>query len=158
MRGAIRSHSVRLLAGAVVLLLVAGGIAYATIPHSSGVYTACLTTKTGTVRLIDRLVEDGVVVRSSAAEDRRAVSLRLTPTGEAVDAAILSARQASLSAALDALTPEEAAQFGRLAEKVLRGLIRHEDHAYRACRLGDYRVCQDCPVDAELRAGATAAS
>lgn len=108
----------------------------------------------GTVRLVDRLVEDGVVVRSTAAEDRRAVALRLTPSGEAADAAILSARQASLSAALDALSPEEAEQFGRSAAKVLRGLIRHEDNAYRTCRLCDYRVCQDCPVDAELRGGA----
>lgn len=31
----------------------AGGVAYATIPDSGGVYTACMLTKVGTIRLID---------------------------------------------------------------------------------------------------------
>jgi hypothetical protein len=34
-------------------LLVAGGVAYATIPSGSGVYTACMLKATGTIRLID---------------------------------------------------------------------------------------------------------
>ena len=38
---------------AVVALAVATGIAYATIPDSSGVYTACKLNATGTIRLID---------------------------------------------------------------------------------------------------------
>ena len=42
-----------LLALTVTALLTAAGIAYATIPDSGGVYTACMLTKTGTIRLID---------------------------------------------------------------------------------------------------------
>jgi hypothetical protein len=37
----------------VALVLVLGGVAYATIPSSSGVYTACVLYPTGTIRLID---------------------------------------------------------------------------------------------------------
>jgi hypothetical protein len=39
---------------AVVLFAVAGGAAYATIPDSAGVYTACKLRVTGTIRLIDK--------------------------------------------------------------------------------------------------------
>lgn len=106
----------------------------------------------GTVRLVDRLVEDGVVFRAPSETDRRTVALRLTPRGDAADAAILRARRSSLSAALDVLSPEEATTLCGLAEKMLRGLISHEDHAYRTCRLCEYRVCERCPVEAELLA------
>src|SRR5207248_5644801 len=37
----------------VAVLAVAGGIAYAAIPDSAGVYTACKLNATGTIRLID---------------------------------------------------------------------------------------------------------
>jgi collagen triple helix repeat protein len=41
------------VAAAVLLVLVAAGAAYATIPDGHGVYTACLLKSTGTIRLID---------------------------------------------------------------------------------------------------------
>ena len=44
---------VRVAVLSVVLLGLAGGIAYATIPDSNHVYTACMLKATGTVRLID---------------------------------------------------------------------------------------------------------
>lgn len=44
---------VRVAVLSVVLLGLAGGIAYATIPDSNHVYTACMLKVTGTVRLID---------------------------------------------------------------------------------------------------------
>jgi DNA-binding MarR family transcriptional regulator len=109
----------------------------------------------GAVRLVDRLVADGLVVRVPAETDRRAVALKLTELGDTTCSAILSARQGGLSAALRSLTAEEAAMFGKLAEKVLRGLIRREDHAYRTCRLCNWTVCLDCPVNDELRLIAT---
>ena len=37
----------------VVVMLVAGGVAYASIPDSGGVLTACMNTKTNLVRMID---------------------------------------------------------------------------------------------------------
>ncbi len=44
---------VRVAVLSVVLLSLAGGIAYATIPNGNHVYTACVLRATGTVRLID---------------------------------------------------------------------------------------------------------
>src|SRR5215469_6755160 len=42
-----------LVLGGLAVLLVAGGIAYATIPDGGGVYTACRLNNVGTIRLID---------------------------------------------------------------------------------------------------------
>jgi hypothetical protein len=44
----------RIAAVAVVGALAAAGVAYAAIPDSNGVYTACMLNGVGTVRLIDR--------------------------------------------------------------------------------------------------------
>lgn len=104
----------------------------------------------GTVRLVDRLVAEGLAVRVAAPDDGRAVALSLTVLGETTCAAILSARQNGLASALAILSSEELQQFGELAAKVLRGLVSNEDHAYRFCRLCNYTVCLDCPVEAEL--------
>jgi Gp5 C-terminal repeat (3 copies) len=41
------------LVAVVVIVLAAGGVAYATIPDANGVYTACRLNATGTIRLID---------------------------------------------------------------------------------------------------------
>lgn len=46
-------RSARIVVAATVVGLVGAGIAYATIPDSSGVYTGCLLKATGTIRLID---------------------------------------------------------------------------------------------------------
>jgi hypothetical protein len=43
---------------ALLAMLVAGGVAYATIPDSNNVYTACVHKSTGAVRLIDRSQAD----------------------------------------------------------------------------------------------------
>jgi hypothetical protein len=52
MRISKRRTGALVLAGLAVLLM-AGGIAYATIPDSGGVYTACRLNNVGTIRLID---------------------------------------------------------------------------------------------------------
>ncbi|WP_207480936.1 MarR family winged helix-turn-helix transcriptional regulator [Arenibaculum pallidiluteum] len=106
----------------------------------------------GAVRLVDRLQADGLVARQPSERDRRAVALVLTPEGEKACAAILAARQGTLARALAALSPEERAVFGRLAEKMLRAALQSEEHAYTVCRLCDPGACTDCPVDAELEA------
>lgn len=41
-------------AGALFAAAIAGGIAYATIPNDSKVFTACMLNKVGTIRLIDK--------------------------------------------------------------------------------------------------------
>ena len=45
-------RGVRFLATTIVVLSLAGGIAYATIPYNGNVFTACIK-KVGTIRLID---------------------------------------------------------------------------------------------------------
>lgn len=106
----------------------------------------------GAVRLVDRLVEDGMIVRGAASHDRRAVALSLTKSGEDIARAIAEERQSGLSRALAALAPDERASLGALAGKLLRNLVGDEDDAYATCRLCDRDVCEDCPVDAELEA------
>jgi hypothetical protein len=49
----IQRRSVRLIAFGSVAVLVLAGVAYATIPGSGNVYTACMLKNVGTIRLID---------------------------------------------------------------------------------------------------------
>jgi len=111
----------------------------------------------GAVRLVDRLCEDGLVFRGMSARDRRAVALHLTDKGEAACSAILLARQGGLAPALSHLNAVELATFGALAEKILRGVVENQDHAYAICRLCDCVACSDCPVDDELQGRAAKA-
>jgi hypothetical protein len=53
MLGYIGRHTGRVVLFGVLLFAVLGGIAYATIPDSNGVYTACRLNGVGTIRLID---------------------------------------------------------------------------------------------------------
>ena len=106
----------------------------------------------GTVRLVDRLTKDGLVERRASVEDRRAVALHLTDHGEANCAAILTARRASIAGALQSLDLKERKLLGRLAEKLLTGLIQGEDEAYQVCRLCDRQSCNACPVEGALEA------
>jgi DNA-binding MarR family transcriptional regulator len=101
----------------------------------------------GAVRLVDRLAADGLVVREISERDRRAVALKLTETGLETCTKIRASRLGSLARALDVLDEEERATLGRLAEKMLRGLVESVDHAYTVCRLCDETAC---PVDSAL--------
>lgn len=104
----------------------------------------------GAVRLVDRLAENGLVVRGASASDRRAVELRLTAAGEATCRAVIAARDRAIARAMTSLTAEEQQTFGALAEKMLRGFVADLDHAYAVCRLCDYDACSNCPVEDEL--------
>ncbi|WGF89104.1 MarR family winged helix-turn-helix transcriptional regulator [Marinivivus vitaminiproducens] len=115
---------------------------------------ALLLSHPGAVRLVDRLVAEGAVVRQPRPDDRRAVALRLTEAGDRSSALILDARRTRLARALAALEPGERRTLGRLAEKLLASFIRDVDHAYATCRLCDSASCPDCPVDAALSARA----
>ena len=109
----------------------------------------------GAVRLVDRLVADGLVVRRPSLEDRRAVALHLTDAGERGRVAILGARRQSLARALKSMDPLEREMLGRLTEKLLAGLVQDLDHGYAVCRLCDHEVCMDCPVDGALQESAS---
>jgi len=104
-----------------------------------------------TVRLIDRLVTDDLVVRRPGVSDRRAVALHLTESGETRCDAILSSRLERIAKALKSFDPLEKETFRLLTEKFLSNFVEDLDHAYSVCRLCDLSACPDCPVECALQ-------
>jgi DNA-binding MarR family transcriptional regulator len=106
-------------------------------------------TSSGTVRLVDRLVESGQVQRG-AGPDGRTTSLTLTEQGRAAATAVSDARAAVLERALGVLTPAERSAFEQLAGKVLVGMMRGPGAVRWICRLCDIGACRGaaggCPL------------
>lgn len=106
-------------------------------------------TSSGTVRLIDRLVESGYV-RRDAGTDRRSTSIVLTEQGRRAAAAVSAARAEVLERSLAVLSAEERATLERLAGKVLVGRMRGPGATRWICRLCDIGACRGteggCPV------------
>lgn len=103
-----------------------------------------------TVRLVDRLVADGLVVRASTADGRVSV-VELTSAGRREAGRIVAARAELLHDVLTPLSSEERATLHELVEKVLIGLIRGPTVAAWMCRLCDTPTCgaapgQPCPI------------
>jgi len=115
-------------------------------------------THSGTVRLVDRLEQDGYVRRHRGA-DGRSAALALTPAGRDVAARVTAARWQVLEAALAALTPTELEAFGALAGRILVGMMREPGAVRWTCRLCDTGACGrytgGCPIGraAESRSG-----
>ena len=105
----------------------------------------------GAVRLVDRLVADGLVRREKA-EDRRAVALHLTDKGKSVREALLAERLRAVQSVLDPLSAAERDAFGELLHRILQGLPESDLDKRRLCRMCDDRVCTDCPVPADFKA------
>lgn len=103
----------------------------------------------GTVRLVDRLEDAGLVCRATGA-DGRVTSVTSTATGRRRAQAVTRARTDLMEQALGALTPSERRQFGELAGKILAGLIRPPGASRWTCRLCDVVACGrpdgHCPV------------
>lgn len=101
-----------------------------------------------TVRLVDRLVGDGLLERRGGA-DGRTTALHLTRKGRARADSILDDRCRALTGALGPLSAKERAHFTQLLEKILSALTRDRRHADHICRLCDERACpaDDCPVE-----------
>ena len=99
----------------------------------------------GTVRLIDRLAEDGLVERRKAA-DGRAVALHLTRKGGGLRKRLMGRRLDTLEAALEGLTADERLVLARLMAKVLTNLPETEMAKHRICRLCAVPLCKDCPI------------
>ena len=72
-----------------------------------------------TGRALQTLVDRGWVQRRRSREDRRAFSLELTPTGEALLRKVLTAREELGDRVRACLTAEDLAAFNRLAGKLL---------------------------------------
>lgn len=103
-----------------------------------------------TVRLVARLEDRGLVERSSSATDGRTVLLKLSQRGQELHAGQMRHRQDRLRAALMTLTSDEQAMLSSLTTKLLREILRDENHAFRVCRLCNRQVCASCPVETEM--------
>jgi DNA-binding MarR family transcriptional regulator len=101
-------------------------------------------TSSGTVRLLDRLAEAGLIERV-AAEDRRSTAVVLTDAGKAVAEDVCRARAGVLDRALAALAPAERADFERLVGKMLVGMMRGPGAVRWICRLCDTGICRGAP-------------
>ena len=102
----------------------------------------------GAVRLVDRLVADGLVERRTG-QDRRAIALYLTEQGLALREHLLAGRLAAIRPLLEPLSDAEQEMFGALLHKLLASLETTDWDRRTLCRLCDKRVCSDCPIPAD---------
>ena len=103
----------------------------------------------GTVRLVDRLVADGLVKRSEG-DDKRTIALYATKRGKAVRERILKERLAEIRTFLEPLSEAEQESLFTLLHKVLSSLETSDMERRALCRLCDNRVCKNCPIPADF--------
>jgi DNA-binding MarR family transcriptional regulator len=101
-------------------------------------------TQSGTVRLIDRLERLGYVVR---ARRGRVLELGLTAAGQELLAIWNTARDQANRDVLDGLTAAEQRRLNELLATALRRTARARAAADATCRLCNWPVCAECPVD-----------
>lgn len=104
----------------------------------------------GAVRLLDRLVADGLVERRPA-RDRRAVALFLTEQGHAVRETLLAERLAAIKPLLSPLSEAEEEALAALLSRLLASLPSSDLERCQLCRMCDDRVCTDCPIPASFK-------
>lgn len=98
----------------------------------------------GTVRLVDRLAEEGLVERRPGG-DRRTLALFTTARGRAAARQVLAARAHSLRDLLELLDADERARLVPLLEKLASGLAQDRPQALTSCRLCDRAACAQGP-------------
>lgn len=108
-----------------------------------------------TVRVVDRLVAEGLVQRR-AGPDRRTLALHLTTAGERAASDLLARRTRSLRSLLEALEPDEQEALERLLERLVAALALDRPQALRVCRMCDRHACTSaagCPLDHTTETG-----
>lgn len=104
----------------------------------------------GSTRLVERLVDDGLVERR-AGQDKRAVALYLTNQGKRVRKKLLKERLTALHPFLVSLSDSEMKALTALLRKMLSSLEPTDLERCQLCRLCDGSVCTDCPIPADFR-------
>ena len=106
-------------------------------------------THSGAVRLVDRLVSDGLVARSRG-RDSRSRSITLTPAGQTLALRVRMAREGAISRAIENFSDGERATLTALCERLIAEVTRRrlEDRAANRtpgggalCRTCDFAAC-----------------
>lgn len=119
------------------------------------------------VRLVDRLVEDGYVVRHAGDRDGRSVAIRLTERGRQTAEKVRQARRRVIENALEPLNEREQRTMLAAIDRVLGAMTRRRLQSRSRgqappngwlCRLCDFNACGRpagaCPVATAARAPA----
>lgn len=103
----------------------------------------------GTVRLVDRLVDAGWVARE-ACDDKRAVVLVPTKAGAKVAERLLEGRRKSLAKALHGISAADRKVLERIVPQMLNNLVTDRAGADHTCRYCDTAACdrEGCPIEA----------
>ena len=104
----------------------------------------------GSVRLVDRLVADGLAERRQG-DDRRSISLHLTQAGEEAREKILRGRIAAITPFLGGLSDKDRATLDTILHRLLASMGASDLQKQSLCRLCDESVCVDCPIPADFR-------
>lgn len=114
----------------------------------------------GTVRLVERLIEDGLVVKRQGA-DNRSVSLTCTAAGSRKSKGILKAREDVVSPLLSRLDEQERGQLEHILRKLTWSGIATKEEGVNTCRLCNIDICfnrGNCPVTVARLSNACAGS
>ena len=103
-------------------------------------------THPGTVRLVDRLVENGWVTREHGVG--RTVRLMPTESGLAAERRLAAAREKAVADLLSVMPERDVHLVAGLVRPVLGTTIDDVDAMRRLCRLCNRDVCSDCPAAA----------
>jgi MarR family transcriptional repressor of emrRAB len=125
-------------------------------------------THSGAVRVVDRLVAEGLVTRGTSV-DARTRSITLTPRGFKVAREVRAARERAVSQVLEQLTATERTTLTALSERLVAGITAQRLEKRSAgetpvggalCRMCDFGACEReigmCPAAetaAKFRAG-----
>ncbi|MBN1370994.1 MAG: MarR family transcriptional regulator [Anaerolineaceae bacterium] len=97
-------------------------------PLCPGQISAKLLKSSGNITLVlDNLEKQGLVQRVRDTEDRRKITLTLTPAGEAVITEVFPRQAAVIADEMSALTPAEQETLGRLCKKLGLGASESPD-------------------------------
>lgn len=106
-------------------------------------------TPSGAVRVVDRLVDAGLVTRGPGS-DRRSRSLALTPRGRRMAARIAAARSAAVTSVLKRLSPAQREALSPLLGALVASVVAGKDGGAWICRLCDLDACErsegKCPA------------
>ncbi|MBB4000252.1 MarR family winged helix-turn-helix transcriptional regulator [Aureimonas pseudogalii] len=128
-------------AAAIIMLGPNGGLS------AGEVAQALAITPSGVARLIDRLANDGLVVRRSGL-DQRVVVLELTIEGQRLRSLALAARERVIKRCLHGISEYELKNASPILERMIKNLLVDQKYCYRFCRMCDEGACDpDCPVE-----------